>query len=188
MTKKEMKESKKQPQKVEPADAISSFGEMEPEPFFEENSFDEMERFFASRFPGRWVEWQHPFCRGQSPSGRLAAPFAGKTPRVDLIEHDDKFVVKAELPGVDEKDLNITISNKVVMLEASTSKEEKEEKSNCYRREISRETYSRTFLVLPVNVKEDAAKATFKEGVLKLIIQKVEKNKIPNFGVDDNDT
>ncbi len=175
MTKKETKESKKELQEVESADAMSPFGEMEP--FFAENSFDEMERFFASRFPGRWVEWRHPLRRSQSSSERLAAPFAEKTPRVDLVEHDDKFVVKAELPGVDEKDINITISNKVVILEAGTGKEEKEEKGNYHRHEISRETYNRTFLVLPVNVKEDVAKATFKGGVLKLTILKVEETK-----------
>lgn len=181
MTKKEKKESKTELQKIEPARAMTPVEDMDQ--FFERDFFEEMDRFFESHLPGRWGGWRHPFRRSRPSFGQLAAPFEGKTPRVDLIEHDDKFLIKAELPGVDKKDINITISNNVVTLEAGTSKEEKEEKGDYYRREISRGTYNRT-MVLPVNVKEDAAKATFKSGVLELIIPKVAKSQRTSVKVE----
>jgi len=180
MTKKK-KESKTELQKIEPAHAITPFENMDQ--FFERDFFEEMDRFFESRLPGRWGGWRHPFHWNRASFGQLTAPFEGKTPRVDLVEHDDEFLIKAELPGVDKKDINITISNNVVTLEAGTCKEEKEEKGDYYRQEISRGTYNRT-LVLPVNVKEDTAKATFKNGVLELIIPKVEKTQRTSVKVE----
>lgn len=177
----EKTENAKELQKVEPKAIMSPFEEMDQ--FFERSFFDDMNRLFENRFPMRWGGWRHPF-RWERPSfTQLQPPFEGKTPSVDLIERDDDFVIKAELPGVDKKDINITVSNKVVTLEADASKEEKEEKGDYYRREISRGTYRRT-LVLPVNVKENEAKAKFKSGILELTIPKVEKTKRTTIKVE----
>jgi len=181
MTKEQKKESKKELQKIEPARAMSPFEDMDQ--LFERDFFDEMDRFFESRLPGRWGGWRHPLSWRRPSFGQLAAPFEGKTPRVDVIEHDDDFLIKAELPGVDKKDISITVSNNVVTLEAGTSKEEKEEKGDFYHREISSGAYCRS-LVLPVNVKEGEAKASFKSGVLELTIPKVEKTKRTTIKVE----
>ena len=181
MAKEEKKESKKEIQKVEPTQGMRPFEEMDR--FFDRSFFEEMDRFFGDRLPGRWGGWRHPFSWDRPLFGQLEAPFKGKTPRVDLIEHDEKFIVKAELPGVDKKDINVTVSNNVVTLEADTSKEEKEERGDYYRREIARGAYRRT-LVLPTNVKEDQVKAKFKSGVLELTIPKVEKTKRTNVKIE----
>ena len=103
-------------------------------------------------------------------------PFEGKTPRVDVINREEDILIKAELPGVNKKDINITIANNILTLEANMSKEEKEEKAEYYRREICRGSYRRT-IELPAVVKENEAKATFQSGVLELTIPKVEKTK-----------
>ena len=104
------------------------------------------------------------------------APFEGKQPCVDVIDRDDNILVKAELPGVDKNDINISIANNVLTLEATMSKEEKEEKAEYYRQEICRGSYQRS-IALPAAVKEDEAKATFQNGVLELTIPKMEKTK-----------
>lgn len=168
------KESKQEIQKVEPTRSISPFEEMGQ--LFERDLFDEMDRFFESRLPGRWGGWRHPFSFRRQSFGQLPQPFEGKTPRVDLIEQDKEFLVKAELPGVNKKDIKITIADSMVTIEAATSKEEKEEKGDYYRREISRGTYSRS-LRLPVKVKEDDARASFKNGILELSIPKTAETK-----------
>jgi HSP20 family protein len=97
-------------------------------------------------------------------------------PRVDIVERDDEFVVKAELPGVGKKDLDISVTENAVTIKGSTSQEEKEEKGDYYRCEMSHGTYSLT-LALPSDVEADKAKAQFKDGVLELTLPKMKKAK-----------
>lgn len=135
--------------------------------------FEEMERFFESRFPRGWLSpghWEWPrWAEGM-------APFEGKTPSVDVIDRDNEIVVKAELPGVDKKDLDISVARNAVTVKGTTSHEEKEEKGDYYRSEISRGEYSRT-VRLPSEVDESKAKAKFKDGILELTLPKKEKGK-----------
>jgi HSP20 family protein len=84
-------------------------------------------------------------------------------------------VVKAELPGVQKDDINVSVTDSSVTIKGSTSHEEKEEKGNYYRREISRGSFSRT-VALPSDVDADKAKANFTDGILVLTIPKVEKS------------
>ena len=135
--------------------------------------FEEMDRMFDDFFSRGWL---HPF-RFELPSYRkLAAPFEGKTPTVDVIDRENEIVVKAELPGVDKKDIDISVTSNTVTIKGTTEKEEKEEKENYYHREISRGSYART-LSLPVDVDEDKARATIKDGLLELVLPKSEKAK-----------
>jgi HSP20 family protein len=154
---KEMKESKQEIQKAQPARAL--------------NPFEEMDRFFESHFPSGWLT---PFHWPRPSWGELSAPFEGKMPNVDVIDRENEVVVKAELPGVDKKDLDISVTKNSVTIKGSTSHEEKQEKGDYYRCEMSRGSYSRT-VSLPAEVNEDKAKAKFKDGVLELTIPKAEK-------------
>ncbi len=159
MAKEEKKESKQELQKAEPKRALSPF--------------EEMDRLFEDYFSRGWMR---PF-RWEWPSiGELAKPFEGKMPKVDVIERDDEVVVKAELPGVDKKDLDVSVTENSVTIKGTTRHEEKEEKGDYYRCEISRGAYART-VPLPSYVDADKAKASFKDGVLELKLPKVEKSK-----------
>ncbi len=132
--------------------------------------FNEMDRLFDEYVSRGWLHpshWEWPFKR------EMEAPFEGKTPHVNIIDHDNEIVIKAALPGVDKKDLDINITKNSVTIRGSTSHEEKEEKNDYYRYEISSGFYSRT-LALPVEVDEDKAKAKFKNGMLKLTLPKLE--------------
>jgi len=142
--------------------------------------FEEMDRMFDDYFSRGWLS---PF-RFEWPSHRkLAAPFEGKTPHVDLIENEDEVVIKAEMPGVDKKDLDISLTANTVTIKGATSHEEKEEKGDYYRREISRGSYSRT-LSLPVEVDEEKARAKLKDGYLELVLPKSKKAKKRTIKVD----
>jgi len=159
MAKEDKQESKQEVQKVQAAHT--------PSPF------EEMERLFEGYFPRGWMR---PFHWERPSWGALAAPFEGKMPRVDIVERDDEIVVKAELPGVDKKDLDVSVTENAVTIKGSTSHEEKEEKGDYYRCEISSGAYSRT-LALPSEVEADKAKANFKDGVLELTLPKLKKAK-----------
>lgn len=166
MAQTEKKEEKKEMEKVQTARALSPF--------------EEIDRMFDDYFSRGWL---HPF-RFEWPSHRkLAAPFEGKTPTVDVIDRENEIVVKAELPGVDKKDIDVSVTSNTVTIKGTTSKEEKEEKENYYRREISRGSYART-LSLPVDVDEDKAKATIKDGVLELVLPKSAKAKKRSVKID----
>jgi len=159
MAKEEKKESKQELQKAEPKRALSPF--------------EEMDRMFEDYFSRGWMR---PF-RWEWPSlGEMAKPFEGKMPKVDVIDRDDEVVVKAELPGVEKKDLDVSVTETSVTIKGTTSHEEKEEKGDYYRCEISRGAYART-VALPSYVDADKAKASFKDGVLELKLPKVKKSK-----------
>ncbi len=85
-------------------------------------------------------------------------------------------VTGAEMPGVKSEGLDISVTDNSASINGSTSHEEKEEKGDYYRSEISRGTFSRV-LSLPSDVDSDKRRATFKDGILELKLPKVEKAK-----------
>jgi len=142
--------------------------------------FEEMDRMFDDYFSRGWLS---PFNFEWPSRRKLSAVFEGKSPQVDLIEQDDDVIIKAELPGVDKNDLDISVTPTTVSIRGTTHHEEKEEKGDYYRREISRGSYSRT-LALPVEVDEKKAKATLKDGMLELMLPKAEKARKYSVKVD----
>lgn len=144
------------------------------------NPFEEFDHIFDDFFSRRWMR---PFSFGHPSWSHLPAPFEGRTPHVDVVDRDNEVFVKAELPGVDKKDIEITLTDNMVTIKGSTSAEEKEEKGDYHRCEISRGSFSRS-VMLPDEVDTDKAKAKFKDGVLKLTIPKVKKSKRKNIKVD----
>jgi HSP20 family protein len=127
--------------------------------------FDEMDRMFESFFPRGWLR---PF-RKDWPMAEM--PFEGRAPRVDVIDRDEEIVVRAELPGVDKKDLDISLTEDTVTIKGSTQKETREEKGDYHRSEIVRGAFART-LALPGSVNTERAKAAFKDGILELTLPK----------------
>lgn len=137
------------------------------------SSFEELDRMFDDFFSRGWMR---PFRFGHPSWSHLPAPFEGRRPQVDIVDRDDEVFIKAELPGVDKDDVDITLTDNSVTIKGSTKAEEKEEKGDYHRCEISQGSFSRT-LSLPAEVDTDKARAKFKHGVLKLTIPKVKKSK-----------
>lgn len=93
-------------------------------------------------------------------------------PRVDVHEQDGKYVIDAELPGVDKDHIQVTLEKGVLTLEATLDEEEKqEEKGKVIRRERRYGRFQRSFY-LGDNVAEEDIVASFTNGVLKLEIPK----------------
>lgn len=95
-------------------------------------------------------------------------------PRVDIRDKDGHYEITAELPGVKKEDLQVTVDNGVLTIEASTEQEDKEEKDGkLIRQERRYGKFVRTFS-LGSGVQESDIKASFVDGVLKLEAPKVE--------------
>lgn len=142
--------------------------------------FEDMERLFEN-FSSRG--WLRPFQWDIPVMDELISSSDKKLPCVDVIDRDDEILVKAELPGVDKKDLEISVSNNSVTIKGKMSHEEKEEKGNYYRCEISRGAYVRN-VTLPASVDESKSKARFKDGMLEITLPKMEKTKHHNIKVE----
>ena len=97
-------------------------------------------------------------------------------PAVDLYEKDDHFVIKAELPGVDKKDISIDLKDRVLTLSGERSNRNEVKEENFYRKERSYGKFQRSF-TLPADVDADKIKAEFKDGLLKIEVPKPEQQK-----------
>ena len=96
------------------------------------------------------------------------------SPSVDIFETEGEIVVKAELPGMDRKDISLHLENNVLSLQGERRfvKETKEE--NYHRIERSYGNFSRSFSI-PATVDEEKIRADYKDGVLKIILPKKEQ-------------
>lgn len=129
--------------------------------------FGEIERLFDDFFP-----------RGMLRAGAMmpeTPAFEGRVPKVDVIDREREFVVRAELPGVKKDDVDLSVGENTVTIKATTSHEEKEEKGDYYRCEISRGSFMRT-VPLPAYVDSEKAKAKFDNGILELTLPKLEQS------------
>jgi len=97
-------------------------------------------------------------------------------PTVDVSETKDNFVVKAELPGMDASDVNVSVSGNVLTIKGEKSKEEEEKDEHHYRAERYYGSFQRSFQ-LPSSMQAEKVEATFDKGVLRVILPKVEEAK-----------
>lgn len=97
-------------------------------------------------------------------------------PRVDVYETDSDVIVSAELPGVDSKDLDVTVYPQMVVIKAEKKQEEEIKEENRYHAERYFGRIERT-VSLPADVDPDKVKASFKNGLLKLTLPKVNPTK-----------
>ena len=126
---------------------------MRPEPFTQE--FD---RLFSSLFEN---------------SGRQAQRWV---PAMDLVEADDHFILKADLPGLGEDDVALEVQDGVLTISGSREAEEQRTEQGWYRLERSYGSFSRS-LTLPDGIDPDKVEAKFDRGVLEVHIPKPEERK-----------
>ena len=113
--------------------------------------------------------------------GHLFAPHAGGTdteetawmPTVDISETENGYEIRAELPGVSEKDVNVSLTDNVLTVKGEKRQEAETEGKNYHRVERRYGNFQRRF-TLPSDVETDDIKAEFSDGVLTLSIPKPE--------------
>ena len=95
-----------------------------------------------------------------------------RSPRIDLRDTDHAVEIEAELPGVDERDIDVQISDNLLTIRGEKKFERKDEKEGEYRvLERAYGSFSRS-MTLPFAVDPDAVEASFRNGVLKLTLPK----------------
>jgi HSP20 family protein len=97
-------------------------------------------------------------------------------PAVDMFEKDDHLVIKAELPGMDKKDISLDFKDGVLTLSGVRKHENEVKEENFYRREMSHGKFVRSFS-LPADSDTDKIKAGFQNGVLTIEIPKPKHHK-----------
>jgi HSP20 family protein len=97
-------------------------------------------------------------------------------PAVDIYEQEGNIVLKAEVPGVDPKDVDILVENNVLTLRGERKFDEEVKKESYHRVERSYGTFTRSF-TLPNVVDTDKIKAEHRDGVLRVTLPKKEEAK-----------
>jgi HSP20 family protein len=121
---------------------------------------DEMDRVFE-RFEHGWPRWPTLFRR----EGAITVP------ELDVRENTNAIVVEAELPGVDEKDVSVTVANGVLTIKGEKKHEKEEKGENYYMAERSFGSFERS-IRLPDTVDDAKVEAKFDKGVLKVTAAK----------------
>ncbi len=130
------------------------------DPFRELNTFEsQVNRIFGG--PGR------------NCSGRGSANTTTWAPNVDIFETDTDLVLKAELPGVDPKNVDLSLEKNVLTLKGERAFENEDEKDNYHRIERSYGSFTRSF-TLPAIIEEAKIRADYKDGVLTVSLPKKE--------------
>ncbi len=130
----------------------------------------EMNRLFSSFF-------DTPTSGGASGGARRWIP------AMDLVETDEHFVLRADLPGVKEDDVTIELENHVLTVSGQRADEREEKREGYYRMERSTGAFHRA-LTLPDGVDADGIAATFDRGVLEIRVAKPEQAKPRKVRID----
>jgi HSP20 family protein len=132
--------------------------------------WDEMERFFERGFPRSLMAFD------RWPGSEWTSRFESKLPAIDVIDRPDHILVRAEIPGVKKEDLDVSVSDNLVTIRATTKYEEEKEEGEYYRCEMRHGEYSRS-VNLPAAVDSAEARASFKDGILELTLPKTAPSK-----------
>jgi HSP20 family protein len=110
----------------------------------------------------------------------LLAPETGRaqrwTPAMDLVEADDHYVLRADLPGMDESNVSIEINDNVLTVAGERRDEQEETRQGWHRVERSFGRFTRS-LTLPEGIDPEAVSAHFDKGVLSITVPKPEQRK-----------
>jgi len=123
----------------------------------------EMERFMDGFFGRRFPRFRTP-------------DFPAIWPDIEMYDHRDEIVFKAEVPGLEKSDVNITLDSGVLTIKGDRKREKETKEEDYYVCESSYGTFSRS-IQLPVDVKPDKVTATLNNGILQIRLPKAEDAK-----------
>lgn len=107
------------------------------------------------------------------------------SPAVDIAETPAAYVISAELPGIDRKDVKITVNDGVLLIQGERRSEKEDKDRKHHRVERFYGSFARSF-ALPDNVNEETIRADYKDGVLQVTLEKSEKAKPKSIEVSVN--
>ena len=107
------------------------------------------------------------------------------SPLTDVSEHEDKFMLSFDLPGVDKKDVKISYKNGTLSVSGERKESKEDKNSKFHRIERVHGKFYREF-TLPVDIQEEKIEANFKDGILNIVLPKSEKAKPKEIEVKVN--
>jgi HSP20 family protein len=125
----------------------------------------EMDRMFENFFGGGWPAFSRMRSLGKNGGADIVVP------EVDVKENDKEIIIAAELPGIDEKDVELAVQDDVLTLRGTKSEEHEEEKEDYHLKERHYGSFQRSFR-LPPSVDQEKIAADFEKGVLKIVLPK----------------
>jgi HSP20 family protein len=131
---------------------------------------DDMERFFDSMI-------------GRYPRERAEGFWA---PAIDVEETNDAMVLRAEIPGMSKEDIKVTVADDTVTISGERRHEAEQRGKTFHRVERVYGSFQRT-IVMPVSIQGDRAVASYKAGVLELVLPKAERVKAHEISVESKD-
>lgn len=142
----------------------------------------EIDRLFDNTFRGGWPSLgiDHPF-------SQMDPPHLLK-PQVDIGADEKKYTITVEIPGVDEKEVKLEIANNTLTIKGEKTQEQEKKSRNYYRVERSYGSFQRV-LSLPEDADQENVTATFKNGVLTIVLQRraVETSEVKRIEIKSKD-
>jgi HSP20 family protein len=116
-------------------------------------------------------KWRLPFQRSAFNAEPFWREFSAAVPAVDIVEKDNAYEITADLPGIDEKHVEVQVSNGNLTIKGEKAEQKEQKKKDYYLQERHFGSFERTFGV-PENLDADKIEATFKKGVLTVMLPK----------------
>lgn len=132
---------------------------------------DEVERLFERLMPRNWLStmnWNWPLWGGLE-----EALHSMRQPQMDVIDRDKDMLIRLEVPGVEKKNLEVSVTDSTLLIKGGVTHEITERKKDYVRSEIAHGDFSRT-LSLPAGVDASKIAASLKDGILEVILPKEE--------------
>lgn len=135
----------------------------------------EVDRLFDD-FNGGWLR---PFRSGLPVfEPQIRAQFELSAPAVDIVESDRAYEITAELPGIDEKNVEVTLRNGNILIKGEKHEEKEEKSKDYFLQERQFGSFERAF-ALPDGIERDKIEASFSKGVLKVTLPKTATAQVP---------
>lgn len=117
----------------------------------------------------------------------MTSESAGWAPAVELKDAGNEFVLRAQLPGIDAKDLDVQVTKAAVSLAGEYRQESNTEENGFFRSEFRYGKFQRV-IPLPVEVQNDQVSAEFKDGILSLTLPKANQTHAVKLNLTGSDT
>jgi HSP20 family protein len=105
-------------------------------------------------------------------------------PAFDITENEKEYVISGEIPGIDPKDLEVTLTDGILSIKGEKKQESEEKEENYHRIERHYGSFQRSFR-LPENIQREELDANYKDGILRLTLPKSEQSEVKKIDVKE---
>ena len=135
-------------------------------------------------FFGEQLDWDHPsFGLSLFPTLKTLSSSQNYLPTLDISEEKDSLIVKADLPGLKKEEIDISVDGSVLTIRGERKSEKEDKSKNYYRMERAYGSFQRS-VDLGITVSQEKIKASYKDGVLEVLLPKNETKNTKRVAVE----